>query len=173
MGLVHLYCGEGKGKTTAAAGLTLRMIAHGNSVVFVQFLKDGCSGESRILAGMPQVTLLAVNPTGKFSFQMTEAEKEETAAAVQRTFETAIGFAGRTGAGLLVLDEVCAAVANGFLEKGALLDFLDHRPEALEVVLTGRDPDADLKARADYISEIACVRHPYEKGIGAREGIEF
>ena len=76
-GLIHLYCGGGKGKTTAAVGLTVRCAGRGNKVVFAQFLKDGTSGECRVLAKLPDVTVMAANPVGKFSFRMTDAEKRE------------------------------------------------------------------------------------------------
>ena len=189
-GLVHLYCGEGKGKTTAAVGLTVRCAGHGNKVVFAQFLKDGTSGECRVLAKLPEVTLLAANPVGKFSFRMTDEEKRQTAEALSRTFAAAAGFAVRAEAlsrtfaaaagfavreqaRLLVLDEVCAAISCGFLDEKTVTDFLETRPDALEVVLTGRNPSENLRAHADYITEMTMRRHPYEKGIAAREGIEF
>ena len=87
-GLVHLYCGDGKGKTTAAVGLAVRHAGHGGKVVFAQFLKDGSSGECRVLAKLG-VTVLAANPAGKFTFCMTDEEKAETAAALGRTFDAA------------------------------------------------------------------------------------
>ena len=145
-GLVHLYCGDGKGKTTAAVGLAVRHAGHGGKVVFAQFLKDGSSGECRVLAKLG-VTVLAANPAGKFTFRMTDEEKAETAAALVRTFDAAAGYAVR--------------------------DFLENRPDMLEVVLTGRSPSAGLTAHADYITEMQKRRHPYEKGVAAREGIEF
>lgn len=172
-GLVHLYCGEGKGKTTAAVGLTVRCAGRGGKVVFAQFLKDGTSGECRVLAKLPEVTLLAANPVGKFSFRMTDEEKRQTAEALSRTFAAAAGFAVREQARLLVLDEVCAAISCGFLDEKTVTDFLETRPDALEVVLTGRNPSENLRAHADYITEMTMRRHPYEKGIAAREGIEF
>ena len=76
-GLIHIYCGGGKGKTTAAVGLTVSCAGRGNKVVFAQFLKDGTSGECRVLAKLPDVTVMAANPVGKFSFRMTDAEKRE------------------------------------------------------------------------------------------------
>ena len=99
-------------------------------------------------------------------------EKQECRAAVGRTFAAATGFAVREGATLLVLDEVCAAVNRGFLDEDALLAFLDGRPEGLEVVLTGRGPSEALQARADYITEMVKRRHPFDRGVGARKGIE-
>ena len=171
-GLVHLYCGDGKGKTTAAVGLAVRHSGRGGKVVFAQFLKDGTSGECRVLAKLG-VTVLAANPVGKFSFRMTEYEKAETAAAIGRTFDAATGFAVRERATLLVLDEVCAAVNCGFLAEKTLTEFLESRPDSLEVVLTGRDPSENLQVHADYITEMKKRRHPFDEGIAAREGIEF
>ena len=171
-GLIHLYCGGGKGKTTAAVGLTVRCAGHGNKVVFAQFLKDGTSGECRVLATLG-VTVLAANPVGKFSFRMTEEEKAETAAALGRTFDAATGFAVRERATLLVLDEICAAVNCGFLPEKTLTEFLESRPDSLEVVLTGRDPSENLQVHADYITEMKKRRHPFDEGVAAREGIEF
>ena len=92
-GLVHLYCGNGKGKTTAAVGLAVRHAGHGGKVVFAQFLKDGSSGECRVLAKLG-VTVLAANPAGKFTFRMTDDEKTETAAALGRTFDAAARCVG-------------------------------------------------------------------------------
>ncbi|WP_281693088.1 cob(I)yrinic acid a,c-diamide adenosyltransferase [Agathobaculum desmolans] len=172
-GLVHLYCGEGKGKTTAAMGLALRCAGRGHRVVIAQFLKDGTSGECRILAGLEGVTLLSANPVRKFSFQMTQEEKTQTAQAVRRTFDAACAFAVREGARLIVLDEVCAALSCGFLEEQEVTDFLDARPDGMEVVLTGRGPSEALQVRADYITEMVKRRHPFDKGIAAREGIEL
>ena len=171
-GLVHLYCGDGKGKTTAAVGLAVRHSGRGGKVVFAQFLKDGTSGECCVL-GKLGVTVLAANPVGKFSFRMTEEEKAETAAALGRTFDAATGFAVRERATLLVLDEVCAAVNCGFLPEKTLTEFLESRPDSLEVVLTGRDPSENLQVYADYITEMKKRRHPFDEGVAAREGIEF
>ena len=172
-GLIHIYCGEGKGKTTAAVGLAVRHAGFGGKVVLAQFLKDGTSSECRALSKLENVTMLAANPCGKFSFQMTGEEKQQCSAAIGRTFAAATGFAVREGATLLVLDEVCAAVSGGFLSEEELIAFLDGKPDDLEVVLTGRNPSEGLQARADYITEMVKRRHPFDKGVGARKGIEF
>ena len=93
--------------------------------------------------------------------------------ALTRTFDAATGFAVREHARLLVLDEVCAAISCGFLDEKTVVKFLETKPETLEVVLTGRGPSEALQAHADYITEMKMQRHPFEKGIAAREGIEF
>ncbi|MBS5165620.1 MAG: cob(I)yrinic acid a,c-diamide adenosyltransferase [Butyricicoccus pullicaecorum] len=171
-GLIHLYCGDGKGKTTAAMGLALRSIGRGKKVVIAQFLKDGTSGECQFLSRQAGVTLLAANPVGKFSFAMTEEEKQQTKEAIVRMFEAATQYAVRENAFLLVMDEVCAAITCGFLEEEQVISFLQQKPDTLEVALTGRDPSERLQAQADYISEVCKRKHPFDCGIMAREGIE-
>lgn len=171
-GLVHLYCGDGKGKTTAAMGLALRSIGRHKKVVIAQFLKDGTSGECQFLSRQQGVTLLAANPVGKFSFAMTDVEKQKTKEAVDRMFEAATQYAVRENVFLLVLDEVCAAITCGFLEEEKVIAFLQNKPAAMEVALTGRDPSERLQEEADYISEVCKRKHPFDCGIMAREGIE-
>ena len=169
-GLIHLYSGDGKGKTTAAMGLALRAVGNRLPVVIVQFLKDGSSGECRVLRELPGVTIYAANPCGKFSFQMNEEERRQTAEAVAALFRQVTETLPDSG--LLVLDEVCGALTNGFLSEAELLSFLKEKPPALEVVLTGRAPCEALCSLVDYHSEIQKRRHPYDKGIPARPGIE-
>lgn len=173
MGLVHIYCGDGKGKTTAAMGLALRAIGHNKKVVIAQFLKDGTSGECQALGKMQDVTLLAANPIGKFSFAMNPEEKVQTKEAILHLFDVATHDAVANHAFLLILDEICAAISCGFLEEDDVIAFLENRPETLEVVLTGRNPSDKLLAAADYVSEICKRKHPFDRGITAREGIEL
>lgn len=172
-GLIHLYHGAGKGKTSAAMGLALRCLGHGKPVVIAQFLKDGTSGECRLLTQLPQVRLFASHPSGQFTGQMSAADRVQTAHRVGQLFADATAAAVQNAAGLLVLDEACAAVNYHFLDERRLLAFLDQKPASLEVVLTGRDPSAALRERADYITEMRQQRHPFERGIPAREGIEW
>ena len=161
--MLHLYCGNGKGKTTAAMGLALRAAGRGKRVVIAQFLKGADSGERLALARLPQVTLLPVPDAVKFSFRMSEAQR----------YQDLLKLISRTARGcfLLVLDEACAAVNTGLLPLEDLLACLDSLE--CEVVLTGRDPAPELMERADYITSMEAGRHPFEQGITAREGIEF
>lgn len=172
-GLIHLYYGDGKGKTTAAIGLALRCVGHGGKVALAQFLKDGTSGECRLLAAMDGVTVLSANPSKKFYRRMTDLERIQTADAIRRTFTAATAFAAREQVNLLILDEICAAIQYDFLEKEKLLSFLDEKPKTLEVVLTGRKISDEMIKRADYITEMVKQRHPFDRGIVAREGIEY
>lgn len=167
--MLHLYCGNGKGKTTAAMGLALRAAGRGKRVVIAQFLKGADSGERFALAQLPHVTLLPVPDTVKFSFRMTEEERRAEARRYQDLLELIRQEA--QGCFLLVLDEACAAVNTGLLPLEDLLACLDSLE--CEVVLTGRDPAPQLVDRADYITSMEAVRHPFEQGISARKGIEF
>ena len=169
--MIHLYCGDGKGKTTAAMGLALRMAGRGKPVVIAQFLKGADSGERYALARLPQVRLLPAPEQIKFSFQLTQAEREAERRRYLDLLEQAEAAAREEACGLLVLDEVCAAVNTGLLPLERVLACLDR--VSCEVVLTGRDPVPELWERADYITEMEKLRHPYDRGIAARPGVEL
>lgn len=170
-GLVHLYIGDGKGKTTAAVGLCVRAAGRGLPVVFCQFLKDGKSGECTSLRSLPGLTVVDGEPVNGFYPFMSPEEQKRVRESERERFDRAARLC--INARLLVLDEVVDAVRLGVLPAETVVKFLENRPAALEVVLTGREPDQMLAVMADYISDIRCVRHPYRKGIPAREGVEF
>lgn len=167
-GLVHLYAGDGKGKTTAAMGLALRALGNKKRVTVVQFLKGMPSGEADLLHQLGATVYRAENIT-KFVFQMTEREKIEAKAAYTQLLQQA----ACQPTDLLVLDEACAACALEMVDVQMLKDVIQKRPEGLELVLTGRDPAQWMIEAADYYTEMCCRKHPYEKGIAARKGIEF
>lgn len=167
-GLVHLYWGEGKGKTTAAMGLALRALGRGRRVVIVQFLKGWPSGEVELLTGLG-ATVLRGKAGEKFVFQMTEAEKLASRAIQDENLEQALA----RESDLLVLDEACAAAELGMVNEALLRRAVLERPLAREVVLTGRAPQAWMREAADYETEMRAWKHPYERGIAAREGVEF
>ena len=161
--MIHLYCGNGKGKTTAAMGLALRAAGRGERVVIAQFLKGADSGERYALAQLSQVELLPLPEQVKFTFQMDEQERLEASRRSRALLEVARET--------VELDEACAAVNSGLLPLEELLDCLDSL--TCEIVLTGRDPAPQLLERADYITQMEPLRHPYQRGITARKGIEW
>lgn len=167
-GLVHLYWGNGKGKTTAAMGVALRSLAAGKRVVIVQFLKGRESGEVTLLSQLG-AKIFRGKSGQKFVFQMTEQEKAET----WKTQEENLLAALRDPADLLILDEACAALKQSMVDEALLKRAVLERPESQELILTGREPADWMKEAADYSTEMHCWRHPYEKGITAREGVEF
>ena len=169
-GLVHIYCGDGKGKTTAALGLAIRAAGHGLRVVIVQFLKGGQTGELSVLRSLPNVQVIRCEERLGFTFRMDEQQKRRAAAIQQELFAGAKACVGRCD--LLILDEIMAAINTGMVEMEQVVGLLSDRPQELEVVLTGRNPPEELVALADYVSEIHKVRHPFDRGIPARDGIE-
>ena len=171
-GLIHIYCGDGKGKTTAALGLTIRCAGHGNKVLFVQFLKSWVTGELNSLKFLENVEVMRAKPTPKFTFQMNEEEKEQVTQEHLSLFEAVKVKCLSQKIDLLVLDEIVGACDRGVFEKAALLDFLKNKPQELEVVMTGRNPFPELVELADYVSEVCKRKHPKDKGIMARKGIE-
>lgn len=170
-GLIHLYVGDGKGKTTAAIGLSLRALGAGKRVVFAQFLKGRATGEAAMLQKLG-AAIVRPQDGGKFIFQMTEqelaAQTQANLAALDHIRELA-----QNGCDLLVLDEAVDATVCSLLPLEDLLSALKERPPHLEVVLTGRNPPEHLAALADYHTEFVCKCHPYDKGVPARKGIEF
>ena len=128
MGLLHLYYGDGKGKTTAAMGLALRALGSGKKVVIVQFLKGGKSGEIPLLEQLG-ATVYRGKAGQKFVFQMNDAEKAATRAL--------------------------------------------QGPAGQECVLTAHAAPQWMLDAADYVTEMKCIRHPYQKGIAARKGVEY
>lgn len=190
--MIEIYCGEGKGKTTAAAGLAVRAAGHGIPVFFLQFMKDGSSGEVAALRNLPGVRVRYAERFFGFYRSMDEEQRAEMKKQYQEMLAQAVGEAqqeisradgtsGQEEGGstrdrvccVLILDEVLHACNKGLLDEKELLDFLDRCPDKWEVVLTGREPSGEIKKRADYISEIRKERHPYDRGIMAREGIEL
>ena len=172
-GLVHIICGDGKGKTTAAMGLVIRATGRDQKVLVAQFLKDENSGERRILNQLEQVTLVPVEHFWGFTWKMTDEEKMEAKQYYTDVFKQTVKKAADESFDMLILDEIMAAIHYEFIDLKLVLDFLQVRPEKLEVILTGRDPKASLCDMADYISEIKKVKHPLEQGIPARMGIEY
>ena len=165
--MLHLYWGNGKGKTTAAMGLALCALGHGRRVVIVQFLKDGTSGEIAPLRAAGAAVYAC--PNAKFTWLMDEADK----AAAREASARALGQALAEPFDLLVLDEACAALKSSILDEALLRRAVAFAKNGREVVLTGRDPAPWLQDAADYSTEMRAHRHPYADGVAAREGVEY
>lgn len=165
--MLHLYWGNGKGKTTAAMGLALRALGHGRRVVIVQFLKDGTSGEIAPLRAAGAAVYAC--PNAKFTWLMDEADK----AAAREASARSLGQALAEPFDLLVLDEACAALKSGILDEALLRRAVAFAKNGREVVLTGRDPAPWLQDAADYSTEMRAHKHPYADGVAAREGVEY
>ena len=170
-GLIHIYCGDGKGKTTAAMGLAIRAAGSGRRVLILQFLKDGRSSEFASIAHVPNIEVIP--QTKRFGFTWTLSEEEKVQAREYYTSLMEDAFARAGDFGLLVLDEAVGACASGMIDEARLLALLGEKPGELEVVLTGRGPSQALMDAAGYVTEMVKRKHPFDQGVPARKGIEF
>lgn len=192
LGLVQVYTGNGKGKTSASIGLSLRAIGQGFSTYVIQFMKSGDSGELfSVKKYIPnfkiaqfgkdalqdkQLKMFEFDGKGKlqgtdgrFMFLPDAAEKEPA----RRALEHASNIIKSGKYDLVVLDEVNCALAKNLIEIKAVIQLLNEKPENVEIILTGRNAPEEIVARADYVSEIKEIKHPWSQGIGARRGIEY
>lgn len=172
-GCIHIYCGDGKGKTSAAIGLAVRAAGRGKTVLVVRFLKTEDSGEVPVLRHIPGIVVTPCDKSFGFVFRMTDGQKAEAAKYFKDRFESACREAVEGGYDVLVLDEIMAACNYGMVPEEAVIDFLKNKPENLEVVMTGRDPSEEFFKLADYVSDIRMKKHPFTEGVEAREGIEY
>jgi len=169
-GLVQLYTGEGKGKTSAALGVVLRAVGHDLKVFIYYFMKgDVRYGEANALRklgvdfaryGLPEF----VNPLHV---------KEEEKAEARRGLEIVRVAMMSDSYDLIVMDEVNVAVAWGLLSAEDVLQLIKEKPEKVELILTGRYADPKLIEAADYVTEMRKIKHPFDKGILARQGIDY
>lgn len=172
-GYIQLYCGDGKGKTTASLGLALRAAGSGMKVIFVQFLKGSDTSELKSLESIPNITVIRNTKEFGFYNTMNENDIKEITLMHTQNFMKAIEKVKNGECDLLVLDELCAAYEKSLIEQEAVRDFIKNKPENLELVMTGRNPDIFLIEHADYISEIKKIKHPFDKHVPARLGIEY
>ena len=171
-GLIHVYYGDGKGKTTAGTGLCVRAAGCGKKVLIFQFLKDNSSGECRIFTEMPGVVLMEGMSDVKFTFNMTKDELKTISEFYTNKFQEVCFKAAEGDYDVLFLDEILHVMRKDLLSEEMVLDFLKHKPEKLEVIMTGYDPSPALLEMADYVTHMVKEKHPYDKGIPARVGIE-
>lgn len=199
--MIQLYTGDGKGKTTAAVGQAVRAVGSGYRVMFCQFMKGGESGELEVLKGLPQVEIYRCEREFPFFNAMTDRDKEEITEihnAIIRNIIRRLDGLNNTGnistngsgaAGLMVvLDEITYPLNWGLIDVSLFKDLVgkmkalyngrsgDSGEESLsriELVLTGREPDRFILENADYITEMKKLRHPFDRGIQARKGIEY
>jgi len=172
-GLIQVYTGDGKGKSTAAIGQAVRAAGHGFKVGFVSFFKDPevfGYGEFESLQKLGIRTFLFARRHPHFYKKVSLDEvREECLKGIEFIKEL---FHDQSW-DMLVLDEINIAVRDGFLKEEEILSLLEAKPERLELVLTGRGVTEKIIEKADLVSEIKEIKHPYEQGIGSREGIEF
>ena len=169
----HIYYGDGKGKTTAAIGLAVRAAGSKMKVLFVQYLKTEFSGERHILSHTENVTLTFCPLELKFTFDMDDKEKAQAAKIFKGIFDNAVTTALTEKYDMVVLDEVFEAINAQMRSESEVYEFITNAPSSMEIVMTGHNPPQKFMDCADYITEFKKIKHPYDRGITGRIGIEF
>ncbi|MBN2036257.1 MAG: cob(I)yrinic acid a,c-diamide adenosyltransferase [Chitinispirillaceae bacterium] len=169
-GYVHLYTGNGKGKTTAAIGLAVRAAGAGLRVYIAQFAKGRETSELTALENLSE--LITVRRFGARTFIKDRAHKTDRALAEKGIREAEKNIRGGQY-GVVILDELCIACKYNLVPEKTVLDMVRSRPDHVEIVITGRYAPKKLVAAADIVTEMKAVKHYFQKGVKARKGIEW
>jgi len=168
-GHIQIYTGDGKGKTTAAIGLAVRAAGHGLKSYIGQFMKGQSYGELAALRKHPDITVEQYGDTECIHREdVTPQHVTRAYDGLERAREAMLS--GKYD--IVVLDEVCVAIWFGLLDLQEVLHVLDQRPESVELVMTGRNAPPALVDRADLVTNMQAVKHYYDQGVAARDGIE-
>lgn len=171
IGTVQVYTGDGKGKTTAALGQALRTVGHGQKVIVIQFMKGQINyGELRAIENIPG---LEIEQYGLPTFVERGNPSKEDRELARKGFERAKEVIQGATHDMVVLDEINVAVEYGLIGLDETLDLLKAKPRGMELVLTGRYAAKEIIELADLVTEMKEIKHHYQKGIQAREGIEY
>lgn len=171
--MIHIYHGDGKGKTTAAVGLAVRAAGAGMCVMFTQFMKSGGSSELKVLKNINNIEVNVIKNLYGFTWNMTDSDKQNIKKENDKAVKELINIVKNESYQLIVLDEILSAYQGGLVDKEQVIILMQLCKGKTELVLTGRNPAEELKLMADYITEMKCERHPYERGIAARYGVEL
>ncbi len=169
-GLIMVFTGDGKGKTTAAVGQAMRALGHGYAVFMIHFMKGRDYGEFLSTGNMPNLTLVRA---GRDDFVNREDPDPVDVELAREGFARAEKAVMSGGFDLVILDEINVAVDYGLIEEARLLELLKNKPENVAVVLTGRNASPELVKMADMVSEVLAIKHHYECGADCCKGIEF
>ena len=170
-GLVQIFTGDGKGKTSAALGAVLRALGYGLRVYFVFFMKgDYPYGERNILSKLPNIEVVSFGHRGFVDPANIKPEEKEQARRALAAGREAM-LSGNYD--LVVLDEVNVAVACKLVELDEVIRLIEDKPPNVELILTGRNADTRLVQLADLVTEMLKIKHPYDEGVVARKGIEY
>ncbi|MFH1094540.1 MAG: cob(I)yrinic acid a,c-diamide adenosyltransferase [Candidatus Omnitrophota bacterium] len=175
-GLVHIYTGNGKGKTTAAAGLAVRALSHGFKVGWVSFHKDPggqLSGEIRVLKKLGVLVHCFAKDYPLCKTSSLHKGKKQLKAECTKGLKAIHVLFDKKRLDLLILDEINICVRDGFLKEEVVLQLMHEKPENIELIMTGRGATKKMIKQADLVSYIKEIKHPYKKGVLARKGIEY
>lgn len=171
-GLISIFTGDGKGKTTAAIGAVVRAAGHGLRAFIIYFMKgkDYIHGENIILSKLPNVSLASFGHEGWVDKENIKPEHKEQAGLALAAARKAVNSGEYD---IIVLDEINIAINYGLIELDEVIRLLNDKPKHVELILTGRYADPKLVQMADLVTEMQMIKHPYTQGIKARKGIDY
>lgn len=172
-GLVQVYTGDGKGKTTAALGQGLRSCGRGLKVYMVQFLKGGDTGELHSVEKLhPLFQIFRFEKKRGFFWTLSEQEKKELVEDINNGFEFVKRVVSGNECDILIIDELLGVLGNKLLETDKVVELLKSKPATMEIIITGRNVPDEILEIADLVTEMREVKHYFRSGVPAREGIE-
>lgn len=173
-GLVQVYTGNGKGKTTAAIGLGMRAYGNGLKVYMIQFLKGGPTGELKTIDELgDNFKLFRFEKQRDFVWNLNEAEKEELKLEIREGYKFILNTIKENKCDILIIDEIMGVLYNKFLTVEEVIYIIDNKPETMELILTGRDIPEEILKKSNLVTEMKCIKHYFEEGVEARKGIEY
>ena len=170
--LIIVHTGDGKGKTTAAMGMVFRSVAHGHKVAIVQFIKNADDfkyGEQKLAKQFDNLDIFTMGA----GFTWDTENKELDIKTTLQTWEKAKELVYSGEYRMVLLDEINYVISYGYLDEKLVLELLENKPARMHLVLTGRGATEAIIARADLVTEMKNIKHPFEKGILAQKGIEW
>ncbi|GAA0085100.1 cob(I)yrinic acid a,c-diamide adenosyltransferase [Clostridium sp. MB05] len=173
-GLVQVYTGNGKGKTTAAIGQGMRAYGNGLKIYMLQFLKGGPTGELKTIDELGEnFELFRFEKPRDFVWNLNEKEKEELKLEIKEGYKFILDTIRNNKCDVLIIDEIMGVLYNKFLTVEEVLYIIDNKPTNMELILTGRDIPEEILRKSDLVTEMKCIKHYFEKGVDARKGIEY
>jgi cob(I)alamin adenosyltransferase len=172
-GLIQVYTGDGKGKTTAALGQGLRSCGRGLKVCMVQFLKGRDTGELHSVEKLyPLFEIFKFERDRGFFWTLSDQEKRELKDDIDKGFEFIKAVAAKGECDVLIIDELLGVLGNKLLGIGEVVEFLKSKPDTMEIIITGRNAPKEIIDTADLVTEMKEIKHYFRNGVPAREGIE-
>jgi len=168
--MIHIYTGNGKGKTSAAVGMVMRAYGYGRRVAFLQFMKGRDTGEIKALRSLQGILVEQFGSSNFVNLSSPDSEAKEYA---QKGVERALDLIRQDCPDLVVLDEFNVALSAGLIDQDAALSLIDRFPDDKLLILTGRYAPQYLIDLADLVTEMKEIKHPFQKGIPAKEGIDY
>ena len=173
-GLVQVYTGNGKGKTTAAIGQGMRCYGNGFKVIMVQFLKSGETGELNTVKELnDRFTIYRFEKEKGFTWTLSETEKIQLKSEIKEAINFIYDVIEKKSCDMLIIDEIMGTLHSGYIKEEQILDIIKRKPEKMELILTGRNVPKTIIEKSDLVTEMKDIKHYFNKGINARKGIEY